>query len=96
MCPSERVALIEQKVRVSHVQGGHDHGPPLTERLAALKADDRMRRFVGRPVTLEESGTISNRAGQPGARRECDVHAGRERVALIVIEEKELAAGRFE
>ena len=55
-----------------------------------------MRRFVGRPVTLEESGTISNRAGQPGARRECDVHAGRERVALIVIEEKELAAGRFE
>ena len=51
MCPSERVALIEQKVRVSHVQGGHDHGPPLTERLAALKADDRMRRFVGRPVT---------------------------------------------
>ena len=62
MCPSERVALIKQKVRVSHVQGGHDHCPLLTECLAALKTDDRMCRLVGRPVPREKPGAVSDEA----------------------------------
>src|SRR5882672_10709310 len=90
VCTAERIALVEQKVRVSHVQGGHDYRPLLSECLATLKTRDRVSRLVSRPVALEKAGAVSDRARHPGARREFHIHASRQRVALIVVEEKEL------
>src|SRR5712664_1981327 len=80
---AERIAFIEQQVRVSHVQGGHDHCPRLPECLAALKTHDHMCRLVGRPVALEKPGAVSDRGRYPRGRPEFQVHASGERVALI-------------
>lgn len=96
MCAAERVAFIKQKVRVSHIQGRHDGCPLLPECLAALETEDRVRRFMGRSVAFEKPGTVIDRAGYPCARGQFDVHACRECVALIMIEEEELVAGRLE
>src|SRR5437773_10215961 len=60
---AERIAFVEQKVCVSHVQSGHDQRPPLSECFAALKADDRMLRLVCRPVAFEKPGAAADRAG---------------------------------
>jgi hypothetical protein len=93
---TERIAFIEQKMRVTDVQGGHHQRPLLAEGLAALDVEGRMRRLVSRAVCFEKSGTEPDRAGRSRAGRQFDLHTRRERVALVVIEEELVVARRLE
>ena len=96
MRPAEGVAFIEQEVSVAHIECGEYRRPLFSQRPRCLQIEDRVRRFVRRPVALQKSRPVTNGDRGPPSRGDLRVHSGRQRVALVVVQEEEFIRGRLE
>src|SRR5256885_533426 len=83
----ERIALVEEVTLVRDVRRGQRQRVHLHSR-AGANVERRVRAQMRRTVAVQKSRTVIDVRSDPGGARKSEPHSSRQRVTLIVIEEK--------